>query len=268
MPTATISPDLDLHYEEFGNRDHPTVVLIRGTGADSSRWMPQVEAYRDAYHVVIFDNRGVGKSSTPPPPYRVSEMADDTVALLQHLDVHSWNLSGSSLGGAVALDIAVRFPEQTTSLQLHSSWLRTDGYTQYSLGLLDSLLELGGVDFYYEAVLPLLFSVDFLSSDFPRTEQMLAHMRANPATVDGLRGQIAANLSHDLAAEAGSVRAPTLVTVGSLDVLLPVSASEELVAAIPTAELHVFDGGAHLVSMERAEEFNAVTSAWMQRCCS
>jgi 3-oxoadipate enol-lactonase len=268
MPIAPISRELSLYYEEHGDRDQPTVVLIRGTGADSSRWMPQVEAYRDEYHVIIFDNRGVGRSSTPTGPYTVAEMAADTLALMDFLDVPTFNLSGSSLGGAIALDLALRTPHRTTTVQMHSSWLGTRGYVKYTLGLLRSLLDLGGVDFYYEATLPLLFSVEFLSSDFDRTQQILARMHANPASIEGLRGQLEANLSYDLSATAGELSVPTLVTVGSQDLLLPVSASRELVEAIPGAELIIFDDAAHLASMEQADAFNRSTMEWMRQHCA
>jgi aminoacrylate hydrolase len=264
MPLASLAPGVDIHYDRFGPAAGPPVVLIRGTGADSSRWMPQVEAYRDEFPVVIFDNRGVGRSSTPPGPYSVAAMADDTLALLDHLDVARCHLSGSSLGGAIALHVAIHHPERVVSLQLHSSWLATDGYLRYSLGLLRSILEAGGPHFYYEATLPLLFTPAFLSSDVDRLTTILTNMRANSASPEGLSGQIAANLGHDLRNRAGEVRVPTLVTVGELDVLCPVNASEELAAAIPGAELVVFERAAHLVTMEAADRFNDVTLNWLR----
>jgi pimeloyl-ACP methyl ester carboxylesterase len=264
MPLAPIADDLELHYERFGTATGVPVVFIRGTGADGSRWMPQVHAYANEFPVVIFDNRGVGRSASPPPPYTVEQMAGDTLRLLDHLEIDECHLSGSSLGGAIALRLAADHPERVRSLQLHSSWLATDGYTRYSLGLLQQLFEAGGPSFYYAATLPLLFSARFLSSDQKRLDAILANMRANTASVDGLAGQIAANLSNDLRSAAASVRVPTLVTVGELDLLCPVAASEELAAAIEGAELVVFDGAAHLASMEVADRFNDVTLAWLR----
>jgi pimeloyl-ACP methyl ester carboxylesterase len=264
MTRVTISDDVELHVEEFGSSDAPAVLLIRGTGADSSRWMPQVEAYRDEFHVVIFDNRGVGRSSTPPGPYTVAEMANDSRMVLDALGIETCHVSGSSLGGAIALQMAVDTPSRVLSLQLHSSWLATRGYTAYSLGLLKTILELGGTHFYYEATLPLLFTASFLSSDFERTTEMLARMRENTATPEGLFGQIAANISHDLSAHVGGISVPTLITVGEHDLLLPVAASEELHQCIAGSELVVFEGVGHLASMEAAPRFNAVTLEWMR----
>jgi 3-oxoadipate enol-lactonase len=94
---------------------------------------------------------------------------------------------------------------------------------------------------------------------------VLAHMKAHPATYEGLLGQLQANLTHDVSARAGEITVPTLVTVGELDYLLPVAASEELQQAIPNAELVVFPGGPHLVTMETPDRFNDVTLTWLRK---
>ena len=263
MPKAR-SEDADIYYEVHGDGDGPPVLFIRGTGADGTRWMPQVEAYKSEVPCVIFDGRGVGNSDTTPPPYSVEQMAADTLAVLEDAGFSSAHVSGSSLGGAIGLHIAIHAPERVETLQLHSSWLATRGFTEYSLGLLAKILDAGGTDFYYEATLPLLFSPAYMSEHFDGLMQILAHMQAHPATVDGLRGQIGANLSYDLSADAGRVEAPTLVTVGELDYILPVSCSRELADAIPNAELVIFDGAGHLATMESPEEFNRVTLEWLR----
>ena len=85
MPRTDISTGISLYYEWHGDANGPPVVFIRGTGADSSRWMPQVNEYKDKYRTLIFDNRGVGKSDSPEGPYTVEMMAEETVALLAAL---------------------------------------------------------------------------------------------------------------------------------------------------------------------------------------
>lgn len=267
MGRIEVKPNFMMHYEEFGSRRNPSVVLIRGTGADSSRWMPQVNAYKDEFHVVIFDNRGTGKSDTTKGPYTVGQMADDTLCLLDTLDIETCHLSGSSLGGAIALHLAIHNTNRVGSLQMHSSWLATRGYTEFSLNLLKKFLKLGGIDFYYEATLPLLFSPQFLAEDFDRLKSLLAHMRANAASPEGLMAQIDANLTYDLSERAKNVKIPTLVTVGEADYLLPVTASQEIVKEIQGASLVVFNGGPHLVTMESSKEFNEVTLKWMRENC-
>ncbi len=263
MPTARCN-DIDIYYERHGPDDGPPVLFIRGTGADGTRWMPQVKAYESDVGCVIFDGRGVGRTSTTPPPYTVAQMAGDTIALMDHLEIEAAHVSGSSLGGAIGLHMAVHAPERVLTLQLHSSWLATRGYAEYSLGLLKDILVAGGTDFYYKATLPLLFSPTYMAENFDALMGILAHMQANPATTDGLAGQIEANLTYDLSAEAERVQAPTLITVGGLDYVLPPSCSRELHEAITGSELVVFDGCGHLATMENSEEFNQVTLNWLR----
>lgn len=263
MATMTTTTGVTLAFEEFGDPSAPTMVFIRGTGASGNRWMPQVEAYKDRYRCVIVDNRGAGASSAPPPPYTVQDMADDTIDLMNHLGIDSAHLSGSSLGGAIALRVAAQHPERARTLQLHSSWLVTDGYARYSLNLLKTFLVTGGVDFYYEATIPLLFSPSFLGSQFDRIAGILESMRSSAAPLDGLLGQIEANLSHDGRDDAATIRLPTLITVGELDLLLPVSEARRLHDAIQGSRFHIFQGGGHLVSMESVPDFNQLTLEWL-----
>ncbi len=263
MPYAT-SNDAQIYFEQHGAGSGPPLVLIRGTGADGTRWMPQVEAYSPEVPCVIFDGRGVGRSDSTPAPYSVAQMADDTLAVMDEIGIDAAHVSGSSLGGAIGLHLAVHASARVLTLQLHSSWLATRGFTAYSLGLLKKFLVTGGTDFYYEATLPLLFSCSFMMDNFDHLMKILAHMQAHSATMEGLLGQIEANLSYDLSAEAGRVQVPTLITVGDLDYVLPVSCSQELHAAIDGSELVIFEGCGHLVTMENSQEFNQTTLDWLR----
>ena len=87
MAHATVSDGTKIYYESHGDESLPTLVLIRGTGADGTRWMPQVNAYRSEIRCVIFDGRGVGRSETTPPPYTVESMAGDTFDLMDALGI-------------------------------------------------------------------------------------------------------------------------------------------------------------------------------------
>lgn len=260
MPRARIAEGLELNYEVFGDDDAPAVVLVRGTGADGTRWMPQVEAHREEFRVVIFDNRGVGGSDTPPGPYTVADMANDTVALLDVLGIDRCHLSGSR-SGAICCHIAIEQPQRVRSLQLHSSWLATRGYTAYSLGLLMQFLEVGGVDFYYDAALPLLFSPQSCRAEHERLMGVLAHMKAHPATFDGLHGQLEATLRTTSA--PGPVRSRSQrwsrweSSTTSCRWQLRQSSNAPCSSCSAAAP--------HLVTMETPEHFNEVTLSWLRK---
>ena len=161
--------------------------------------------------------------------------------------------------------MAADAPERVLSLQMHSSWLGTAGFSEFSLGLLKAYLVSGGVEHYYAATMPLLLSPGYMSRNFEQLMKILDHMRANAASYDGLLGQIEANLSYDMRTDVAKVTAPALVTVGEMDVILPVQCSEEIHQALLGSEFVVFAGAGHLSGMESPEEFNRVTLDWLRR---
>jgi aminoacrylate hydrolase len=266
MSVMRVATGVDLYYEWHGEAvDGPPVVFIRGTGADSSRWLPQAEAYRDRYRCLLFDNRGSGKSSAPPGPYSVAMMAADTIALMDELGIETAHLSGLSLGGAIAQHIAVYHPERVATLQLHGTWVKTGGYAAVYLGLLKRFLETGGLDLYYEGAILYLFPPQFFIDNYDRVQVILTSMKEHSSPAEGLLGQLEANLTHDLHDEVGSITAPTLITVGELDMCIPVHYSRELHQLISGSELEIFPGGSHLFGVQDPETFNRVTLGWLDR---
>lgn len=265
MPLASSGPDVELYYEWHGSHPGPPVVFIRGTGADSSRWMPQVRAYRERYRCLVFDNRGAGKSSAPPGPYTVEAMSEDVARLLQVLGVERVHLVGLSLGGAIAMRFTVDHPEMAVTLQLHGTWAKTNGYAAMYLGLMKRFLEVGGLDLYYEGALMFLFPPEFFIDQYDRAREILAEMKMNSSPYEGLMGQLEANLSHDIGDRLSEIAVPTLVTVGELDMCLPPHYSRELHEAIEGSELKVFPGGSHLFGIQDPDTFNAVTLEWLDR---
>jgi 3-oxoadipate enol-lactonase len=265
MPTFGSSTGISIYYEWHGPREGTPVLFIRGTGADSSRWLPQVEAYARHLPCVIFDNRGCGRSDAPAGPYSVAMMAEDALALLDHLEIPVVNLSGLSLGGAIAQRMAIQWPDRVATLQLHGTWARTRGYARFYLSLLRRLLDEGGLDLYYEGAFLHLFPPSFFNEQYEQAAQILAGMKSHAAPAQGLYGQLEANISHDELDRLHLIRCPTLITVGELDMALPPEFSRELHDAIPRSELVIFPGGSHLFGLQDPDEFNRVTLGWLNR---
>ena len=269
MPTQGVATGVSLYYEWHGEeRDGLPVVFIRGTGATGSRWMPQVEEYVEQYRCLIFDNRGSGGSDSPPGAYTVGGMTDDAVALMDELEVDRAHFSGLSLGGAIAMDLAIRFPDRVATLQLHGTWGRTHGYARMYLGFLKTMLERGDTDLYYEGALLYLFPPDYITENYDRLMGILEGMKANASDPTGLMGQLEANLTHDVSDRLGQIMAPTLITVGELDMCIPPYFARELNEAIAGSELVVFPGGSHLFGIQDPATFNAATLEWLGRHAS
>jgi pimeloyl-ACP methyl ester carboxylesterase len=115
VPTAELD-GLDLHYEERGS-GRP-LLLVPGIPAIASDWAPLAERLSGSRRVIAFDNRGSGRSTVTPGPYSTGMLAADAVALLDHLEIERADVFGMSLGGMIAQEIALAWPERVDRLVL------------------------------------------------------------------------------------------------------------------------------------------------------
>ena len=110
MPTASVN-GVDINYKLEGDGDR-TAVLVNGLADDLETWVLQMDDVLAAgYRVLRFDNRGVGASSAPPGPYTTRLFADDAKALIDHLGVSDFHLMGVSMGGMIAQEYALAYPD-------------------------------------------------------------------------------------------------------------------------------------------------------------
>jgi pimeloyl-ACP methyl ester carboxylesterase len=270
MPEAHID-SLTLHYDTFGDaRDEP-VVLIMGLGAQMTRWRaPFCEqlAARGRY-VVRFDNRDIGLSTklhgagvpsiparalaryvgASTPPYRLSDMAADTVGLMRTLGLESAHLVGVSMGGMIAQRAAIDFPQHVrslTSIMSSTGGLFLPPPSREALRVLlapapktlDEAVE-RFVQTYVAIGSPRYRDMDLLyreaRADMQRSRERL-----------GVARQLAAVLAGPpRTRELHQVRAPAQVLHGALDPLLPVAHGRATAAALSTAEFEVIEDMAH-----------------------
>lgn len=121
MPEARIG-EIQINYEEYG--EGTPLVLILGLGQDLATWGFQVSEFSEHFRVIAFDNRDAGGSSRCNKPYTTETMAGDTIGLMDHLGIERAHLLGTSMGGMIAQQVALIFPERVISLILASttSW--------------------------------------------------------------------------------------------------------------------------------------------------
>ncbi len=118
--TLDVAKDVTLEYATSGPPDAPAVLLLHGNGPNWRQYEPQLDSLADRWRVIAPSLRGHGGSSLPPEPTRqdltVKRLADDVLALLDHLDVQRTHLVGNSLGGLIGIDVARRYPERLATL--------------------------------------------------------------------------------------------------------------------------------------------------------
>lgn len=267
MPSAPVG-DIELYYEESGSGD--PLLLIMGLAADSVAWMMQREAFAAGYRTIVFDNRGVGRSSKPAGPYSIAQMADDTAGLLAALDVERAHVVGVSMGGMIAQELALRHPARVRSLVLGCTYARPDDTVQAQFA--DSLQAFGAtrtadgtiaVDLarldpmaFIQRLLPLTFTPQFIMTELPKLMQMFGGALQYGFDMPAILAQVAATQAHDTADRLRDIGVPTLVLCGDADLLIPASNSDLLAAGIPGARLVKLPGGSHGFNFETPETFN------------
>jgi 3-oxoadipate enol-lactonase len=265
VPSAVARDGTRIHYSTFGREDGPPVLLVQGLGADSRGWLRQRRAIGERYRGIVFDNRGVGRSDVPEGRYDLEVMAADAVAVLDALGVGTAHVVGASMGGVIAQIVGVGRPDRVRSLTLactacqHLTWRRE---------LLASWAEIArteGMRAVVDAASRWLIGPRSRFRFWPVVG--LLGPLAVQVTPEAFCAQVDAILALDdsLRIALGSIAVPTLVIVGSQDILTPIGDSELLHELVPTSDLVVVPGGAHGFMVEHAGRFNAPVRAFLDR---
>lgn len=255
MPTAKVG-DINMYYEVHGEGE--PLLLIAGLGGNLTGWIFQTLEFSNKYRVIVFDNRGVGRTDAPDVPYATGMMADDTAGLLDVLGIERAHILGLSMGGFIAQELAFKYPRRVKSLILATTAASPHSSNKHLLYTWGRMAQEGvSVETRLREQLPWIFTDKF----FENTElvqmainTMLANPHQQPAYA--YARQVTACVEHDTRDRLGQITAPTLVLVGKEDILLPIQMSEELAAGIPNAELVVLEGGGHGFLVEIADRFN------------
>lgn len=246
---------VELRVEEIGAGS--PLLCIMGLGASLETWVAQREALAARYRVILFDNRGAGESECPPPPWTVPDMAADAIGVLDALGIARAHVLGVSMGGMIAQEMAIGWPERVDRMVVAVSFARPDPLRRAFL-LFRRWARLQGADLVQEGVanLPWLVSPRVLN-DPDRLEEILGVVGTMPLmAADAYSHQIEAILEHDTLSRLGAVRAPTLVLGAAEDVLTPLNLSREIAEAIPGARFQVLPQGNHAVQIEDPDAFN------------
>lgn len=265
MAYATAADGTRLHYSVSGRRDGPPVLMVQGLGADSRGWIRQRVAFASRYRVIVFDNRGVGRSDKPDGPYDLEVMAQDAVAVLDAAGVDQAHVMGASMGGAIAQIIGVRHPDRAASLILACTACRQPAWRRELLEGWATLAEAEGMGVFSHDAAKWLIGPRSLRRFWPAVGLLGSVAMSLPtasfiAQVDAINA-----MSDDMRFELSSVRVPTLVLVGTQDILTPVGDSEEIASLVPGAELAVIGGAAHGFMFERAAAFNRTVLDFLRR---
>jgi len=246
MPRA-LSGTTALHYELVGDPRAPALVLIRGLARSIGYWLDFRDRVARRFRLVLLDNRGVGRSDRPRPPYRTTQMADDVAAVLDHAGIDRAHVFGVSLGGMIAQWVALRHPARVDRLALGCTTAGGSLGRRVPVDAAASLLR--GAFMPFEGAMrhtaPFVISASTLSSRPDVLERWMALAREQPVPLPALLGQLLAGMRHDASGHLDRIEAPTLVLTGDADRLIPAANSYLLAERIPGARLCVLPGAGH-----------------------
>jgi len=247
-----------LYYEWHGVGQGLPVVLVMGLGGDTTAWPYQLAALAPRHRVLVFDNRGAGQSDAPDVEYTTRGMAEDLLALLDGLDVPRAHLLGLSLGGAIAQEAVLAAPARFASLQLHATWAGPHPYFHALVTAVRAVRSQLDRESFYRALSVWLFTPRGFATKPELVEaviQAATHQR-HPMALHAYLRQTQAVLAHDARDRLHLVRCPTLVAVGSQDLITPPFLAAELASRIPGARLETLSGMGHGGLWEEPATFN------------
>ena len=230
--------------------------MLHGLGSSSADWRFQLPALGTHYRVIVPDLRGHGRSPRGGGHLSIEAMAADVAALLEALDAPAAHVVGLSLGGCVALALALDHPARVRSLTLVNTfaWPRPAGFR----AALRMLVRLGLL-----ACAPMrVVAAHVARGLFPRPDQRELYLAAVASLAGNPRRTYVASLrslaSFDVRRRLGEVRCPTLVVAGDRDATVPLAAKRLLQQSIPGAELTVVDDSGHVTPCDQPARFNAL----------
>lgn len=256
------SSGCNIYYQIRG--EGSPLVLLMGFGADGDVWELHVAEYQKHFKCIILDNRGVGKSDAPPGPYSTAMMADDVVAVMDHLNVPRAQIAGISMGGAIAQALAINHPDRVSSLALISTWPVFNNYAKTVYENLKKLRKVASPDDFMELLQLWIFAPPHYDNNLAELKegQQAAADNDNPQSSQGFDGQLDACINHDVVNRLHEIKVPTLITIGMMDIFTPPKFSDILHEKIRGSKLERFPTGGHVHHWEDLERFNQVTTAF------
>ena len=251
---------LETHYQITGQGD--PLIFIHGLGSSGRDWEQQVEHFSKSYRVVTYDVRGHGLTAKPKGPYSVPMFAADAAALIQALELAPAHIVGLSMGGWIAFQLAVSYPNLLKSMTIINSAPNLPSHTFqqrkaiFQRTVLFRLLSMRKIG---EA----LSGRMFIKPEQEELRQTFIERWAEnhkPSYMASFRGAIGWSvMSH-----VGDIRTPTLVVAADED-YTPLAQKKAYVARMLQAQMAIIEDSRHATPVEKPDEFNRVLSEFLKK---
>jgi 3-oxoadipate enol-lactonase len=246
FPKSTIQAgSLRLAYSIVGSGE--PVLLLHGAGGDGASWEYQIKALSERYQVIFPDQRGHGASSVPPGPYTIKQFASDALALCQSLNLEAVHVMGHSLGGMVALSMALSSPSSVRSLSIINS---TSSSGKSRGGLINAYIKTRGMARFARQNCKLHLPD---KGQEPLCERLVEVMGNNPK--EGYIATQGAVDSFDVSKRLHEIKCPTLIVHSAQDAI-PKEDKDLMTREIKGAKMVTIEDSRHVVLWDQPERLN------------
>jgi pimeloyl-ACP methyl ester carboxylesterase len=292
MPKAKVN-GINMAYDVSGHGE--PLVLIMGLGGTRQSWVFQKPAFSKRFKVITFDSRGMGKSDKPSEQFTMNTLADDTIGLMNHLNIDNAHVLGVSHGGRVAQEIAINYPDRVNKLVLASTNTGAEGLDDLPPEVLHAFgskerpsqsdiiyagmkqcsicqTELQGKELWehmWATHRPQMLEWARKNIDFGKIISLgfnkrfyrmfilpLALVQLKLGGVGSHIRLIEATVGNTTMDRLHLIKAPTLVILGTEDKFSPPRTIEAMATRIPNAKLVKIEGGSHNILVEMRGRFN------------
>src|SRR6202048_2747994 len=231
-----------IHWDEEGSG--APILLIMGLGWASYAWYRSRPVLSEKYRTIALDTRGVGKSDAPPGPYSIAQMAADAAAVLNAARINTAHIFGVSMGGMIAQEVALQYPNKVRSLILGCTAAGGPQSVRAEQDVLQVLMTRGqDPDQFAKAIRPFIYDQ---GTSPERIEEDTVVRRKWYPSADAYFAQLQAIMAWEAYSRIGQISAPTLGIYGENDRLVPPENARLISARIPGAKLVILHKPSHI----------------------
>lgn len=256
MPKIKVN-NINMYYEIHG--DGFPLVMISGLSVCLKVWdAPLINAVSKRFKTILFDNRGAGQTEIPEGEYTIKMMADDTAGLMDALNIEQANVLGFSMGGIIAQELALNYPEKVKRLILWGSAcggrktiLPSLAAYKFLIGAIEGLTP----ERMAKSTIPLVFTKEFIKNNPEYIADKIQRILQCRIPYSSYMRQVRAFLNGNTCRRLKKLNIPALILQGLQDITVPPKNGEILAELIPKATLILFEKSAHAIFSHEPELF-------------
>jgi len=244
-----------IYWQDYGKGD--PIILIAGLGSDSSSWLQIIIPLSKNYRVIVFDNIGVGRSDHDNEGISIGLMADCTRKLIAELNLTKVSIIGHSMGGMIAIDLAINYPEMLNKLILVATSAKINKRNVYLFRDMVAYIKSGiKEELWIRYMFYWIFSPSFFeNTDLVDQAVSMALNYRYPQSIRSFENQVESIIQLDMVSELNKIKLETLVLKAGDDLLFTPNDTRDMFNSIPFCTEVIIEGSGHSIHMDKPDIF-------------